>query len=74
MGLLTEIVLLPVAPVRGLLAVGRVLERQVDQQLYNPAQVSRQLEEIDAARAEGRISEEAAAEQQQQAVDRVLRR
>jgi Gas vesicle protein G len=74
MGLLTMIVGLPVAPVRGLFAVGRLLQEQVNQQLYDPTQVRRQIEEIEAAQAEGELSDEAAQEQQQEAVDRLLGR
>jgi hypothetical protein len=63
-----------VAPVRGLFAIGRLLQEEVDQQLYNPTQVRRQIEEIEAAQAEGKLSDGEAQEQQQEAVNRLLRR
>jgi hypothetical protein len=71
---LSTIVGLPLAPLRVVLAVGRVLRDQAEQELYNPAQVRRQLEEIDTAQVDGSLSGAAAEERQQQAVDRLLGR
>ncbi len=65
MGLLSWTVGLPLAPVRGLVAVGRVIQRQVDTELRDPAAVRRRLEAIDEARAQGRVSRDEAAREQE---------
>lgn len=70
MGLLTAIVGLPLAPLRGVVALGRVIQRQVDRELNDPAVARRELEAAAEARAEGQLSarEEAAVQ------DRVTKR
>ncbi|MGP4000862.1 gas vesicle protein GvpG [Streptomyces sp. 8N706] len=57
MGILTQILTLPVAPVRG---VGWVVNRVVDaaeQQYYDPAAVEKELAELEKSLLEGRIDE-----------------
>lgn len=66
MGLLSAILLAPVAPVRGVVALAEVIQKQVDQEMNNPANTRRQLEELQELREHGEISvaeEEAAQEQ-----------
>lgn len=58
MGLLTGIAGLPVAPVRGVVGIARVLEEQADRQLKDPAVVARRLEEIEEAWEAGEITDE----------------
>jgi hypothetical protein len=65
---------LPLAPLRGLLALARLLQEQAEQELYNPSQVRRELEDIEAAQSEAQLSEEAAEAEEQQVLDRLLRR
>jgi hypothetical protein len=72
MGLLSWIVGLPVAPVRGVVALGRVIHRQVEQEIHDPASVRRRLEEAEEARAEGEMSEVEEAEIQREAVRSVI--
>jgi hypothetical protein len=59
---------------RGLLALARLLQEQAEQELYNPSQVRRELEDIEAAQSEAQLSEEAAESKEQQVLDRLLRR
>jgi hypothetical protein len=61
MGLLSWTVGLPLAPVRGLIGVGRLIQRQVDAETRDPAAVRRRLEAIDEAKRQGRIDPEEAA-------------
>ncbi|MEO3873625.1 gas vesicle protein GvpG [Nonomuraea sp. B12E4] len=69
MGLLTTIVAWPlVVPVRGLIWLGELFQDQIEMETRNPASVRRHLEEIEAAREAGEISEE----EENQAVERVL--
>ena len=72
MSLISAIFTLPLAPVRGVVWVGEVLQEQAERELYDPAVIRRQLEELDEARAAGRISEEEAAEWEEELLSRLL--
>lgn len=61
MGLLSWTVGLPLAPVRGLVGVGRLIQRQVDAEMRDPAAVRRRLEALDEAKRQGQIDPEEAA-------------
>jgi hypothetical protein len=74
MGLLSSIFSLPLAPVRGVIWLGEVIQDQVEQQLHDPATIRRELEEIDEAAAAGRLSEEERKQAQQAVLDRMIRR
>ena len=62
MGLITGILGLPLAPVRGVVAVADQVLRQAEEQYYDPDRIRQQLEQIERARAAGEISDEEAAE------------
>jgi hypothetical protein len=68
MGWFKEILLLPVAPVRGVIKLGEILQRQANQELHNPARTRRQLEELEERRAQGEIS----AEEEKKAQEAIL--
>ncbi|MEV2221397.1 gas vesicle protein GvpG [Nocardia vinacea] len=72
MGLVSAILSLPLAPVRGVIWLGELIQDQVEQQLQSPAAVRRDLEEIDEAAAAGRLSEEEQKQAQQAVLDRTL--
>jgi Gas vesicle protein G len=74
MDLISLTVGLPLAPIRGLLALARLLQDEADQELYSPARVRRELEEIEAAQSSAELSDEAAEAEAEQAVDRLVRR
>jgi hypothetical protein len=74
MGLLSSILLLPVAPVRGVIWLGELIQDQVEQQMHDPATMRRELEEIDAAAAAGQLSEEERRQAQQAVLDRMTGR
>ncbi len=56
MGFLSGILTLPLAPVRGVIWLGEVIQRQVEQELRNPANTRRELEALEEARERGEIS------------------
>lgn len=56
MGIFSGIFGLPLSPVRGVIALGDVIQRQVEQKLHDPAVTRRQLEELQEARERGEIS------------------
>lgn len=73
MGLLTSILTLPLAPVRGVLWLGELIQDQVEQQMHDPATIRRELEEIEEAAAAGHISEEERKQAQQEILGRMIR-
>ncbi|SDZ10013.1 Gas vesicle protein G [Micromonospora pattaloongensis] len=70
--MLLTLLTLPLAPVRALPSLVRLLRDRANEQLYDPATLQRQLEELDAAAAAGQISDEELAEAQQRIIDRLL--
>jgi hypothetical protein len=72
-GLISGILTLPLAPVRAVIWLGDTIRDEVEHQLYDPNVIRRQLEELEEARAAGRISEEDAARQEQELLGRLIR-
>ena len=73
MGLLSTLLTLPVAPIKGVIWLGEVIQDQVEQKLHDPANVRRELEQIDEAAAAGELGHGEKAEAQQAVVDRMVR-
>ncbi|WBB66137.1 gas vesicle protein GvpG [Micromonospora sp. WMMD812] len=71
MDILWSLLTLPYAPMRGLTAVVKVIAREAESQLYNPANIRRELEELDAAAAAGELTAEERDARQQQVLDRL---
>jgi Gas vesicle protein G len=72
MDLVSEIVVLPLAPLRALLAVARILEEEAEQERNDPARVRREIEDIEAAQSRREISDEAAEQEKRDAVGRLV--
>lgn len=72
MGLFTGLVTLPLAPVRGVTWLAERLQEQAEQEFYDPTAIRRQLEEIEDARAAGEMSDDDAAELEEELVNRLL--
>jgi hypothetical protein len=73
MGLVGLIVGLPLAPVRGVIALGRLIQERVEHELRDPSSIRRSLEQAEESRAAGEISGEEEAEIQEHVVGRVVR-
>jgi len=58
----------PLLPLYSVVKLGELLRDQVERELHDPAVVRRRLEEVEQARAAGRISEE----EEARAVDEIL--
>ena len=58
MGLFKELVLLPLAPVRGTAWVAEQIAEEADRQLYDEQNIKREMVQLEIDAAEGRISEE----------------
>ncbi len=68
MGIVFSLLTLPYAPVRGLTAVIKVIAREAEAKRYNPANVARELEDLDRAAQAGEIT----AQQRDEAQMRLL--
>ena len=74
MGLFTELLLLPLAPVRGVTWVAEQVQHQVEHQLYDPGVLRGQIDELDAAFERGEITEADRDEQQDVLLERLVSR
>lgn len=73
MGLFTGLVLLPLAPVRGVVWLAEQVQEQAERQLYDPQRIVRLLEEVAEARDAGEITEEEAARQEEELIGLLAR-
>jgi hypothetical protein len=73
-GFFTELLLLPLAPVRGVVWVAEKIEDQVDHQLNDPAVIRAQIDDLDAQYDRGEISEEDRDAQQDELLARLTGR
>ncbi|CAM3051722.1 gas vesicle protein GvpG [Prescottella defluvii] len=73
MGLFSAVFGLPLAPVRGVVWIGEVVRRQVEEETTSPAAMRRDLEAIEERRRSGQISEDDAAGAEDEILDRVTR-
>jgi len=67
-GILSSLVTWPLAPVRGVVALGGLIQRRVDEEMHNPARTRRLLEDLEDARRRGEITPE----QERQAQEQIL--
>jgi Gas vesicle protein G len=72
MGLMKELVLLPVAPVRGTLWVAERIADQVESEQGGGAAAVQQIEQIERAEERGELDEREAAERQERVVEEQL--
>jgi hypothetical protein len=71
-GLIKELVLLPVAPVRGTLWVAEKIADEVDREQYGGGAAVQELEQIERAEATGDLDEREAAERQEQVIEQQI--
>ena len=72
MGLITGLLSLPVAPLRGVVAAAEQVRRHAEDELYDPARIRAQLEEVERLRSSGDLSEEEAVAWEDELVERLL--
>lgn len=72
MGLITGILGLPLAPLRGTVWIAEQIRQQAEDELYDPATIRSQLEEVDRARTAGDLSDEEATRLEDELVERLL--
>lgn len=72
MGLITGLLTLPLAPVRGTIWIAEQILEQAEAELNDPGAIREQLEAIQAAREAGEISEEEAAAAEDLLLERLI--
>lgn len=72
MGLITGIVGLPVAPLRGVIAVAEQLRDQAEEEFYDPVRIREQLEKVDRMRQDGTLDDDEATAWEDELVERLL--
>jgi hypothetical protein len=72
MGLITGILTLPIAPLRGVVAVAEQIRRQAEEMYYDPAAIRSELEEVDRLRQTGELDEATATEMEEELIDRLM--
>lgn len=71
MGLFSALLGLPLAPLRGVVWVGERVQEEAERVHHDPSVIRRELEELDAARAAGEISDQEHAVQEDALVRRL---
>ena len=74
MGLVTGLLGLPLAPVRGVMWLAEQILEQAEEQFYDPARIRAQLEQVDEARRSGELSEEECVEIENELLQRLMYR
>lgn len=74
MGLLTGLLTLPIAPLRGVWWLAERVQEQAERAYYDPVSIRNQIGELDRALAAGEISEQECEEAQEELIDRLLSR
>lgn len=72
MGLLTGLLTVPLAPVRGTIWVAEQVLDQAESQYYDPSVIRRQLEDVDELRSSGQITEDEAEAMEDALVERLM--
>ena len=74
MGLISGLLTLPLAPVRGTVWIAEKVLEQAENEYYDPGAIRAQLMEIEAAREAGEIDEQTAAEAEDVLLERLIAR
>ena len=72
MGLLTGILGLPLAPLRGTVAVAEQIRRAAEEQYYDPVRIREALERVDRMRERGELSDDEAEHWEDVLVERLI--
>jgi chorismate mutase len=72
MGLITGLLGLPFAPIKGTIAVAEQIRRQAEEEFYDPVKIRRQLEEVEKMRESGELTDEDATALEDELVERLL--
>jgi Gas vesicle protein G len=73
-GLVTGLLGLPLAPLRGVMWLAEQVLEQAEEQYYDPARIRAQLDQVDEARRSGELSEEECVEIENELLQRLMHR
>jgi chorismate mutase len=71
-GLVSGLLGLPLAPVRGVIWLAEQVLEQAEEQYYDPARIRAQLEQVDEARRSGELTEEECVEIENELLQRLM--
>jgi hypothetical protein len=71
-GLLTGLLGLPLAPVRGVVWLAEQIRDQAEEQYYDPVRIRAELDRVDEARRTGELSEQECAELENELLQRLM--
>ena len=72
MGLISGLLGLPLAPLRGVVAAADQVLRQAEEEFYDPVRIRQQLEELDRRRQSGDLSDEVATMWEDELLERLM--
>jgi cytochrome c-type biogenesis protein CcmH/NrfG len=72
MGLITALLGLPLAPVRGVVAAAEQIRQHAEEQFYDPATIRAQLEEVERQRQDGVLTDEEALAWEDELIERLM--
>jgi hypothetical protein len=72
-GLITGLLTLPLAPLRGTIAVAELLREEADSQLNDPGRIREELEHVESLREQGVLTEEEAMAWEDTLIERLTR-
>jgi hypothetical protein len=73
-GLVTGLLGLPLAPLKGVLWLAEQIQEHAEEQYYDPVRIRAQMERVDEARRTGELSEEECAELENDLLQRLMHR
>jgi hypothetical protein len=71
-GLITGLVTLPLAPLRGVVAVAEQVQRQAEEEFYDPVTIREELAEVARRREDGELTPEEATAWEDELVERLV--
>ena len=72
MGLITGLLTLPLAPVRGVVALAEQIQRQAEQEFFDPVRIREQLADVQRRREQGELSDEEATVREDELIERLV--
>ncbi len=72
MGLISGLLGLPLAPLRGVVAAADQVRQQAEDELYDPARIRAQLEEVERQRSSGEMDADEATAWEDELVERLV--
>jgi hypothetical protein len=72
MGLISGLLGLPLAPLRGAVAAAEQVRQQAEREFYDPASIRAQLEDVERRRADGELTDDEAVAWEDELIERLI--